>query len=145
MAHITKICSINASPKAVVEYIADVHHHPAFISALKNVENISQNPREPGSKWDWTFVMSGIEIKGSAVMEDYAPEKHYSFKTTSGVESTFSYTVEAEGEGSRRIIDVKYEMPDSVIAKVAEATVVERLNEDEAEQAGQNLKAILEG
>src|SRR3989344_1197464 len=109
MTRITKVNSINTDPAKVIEYIADVHNHPAFISALKSVDNISGNAREKGVTWEWTFVMSGVEIKGKAEMNEYTAGKHYSFKTSGGISSTFNYTVEPEGAGTRLTIDVEYE------------------------------------
>lgn len=52
--------------------------------------------------------------------------------------------VEPENGGTRLTIDVKYEIPQNVLAKIIDKTVIERLNEQEGSRAADNLKAILE-
>lgn len=66
MPRITKSVSIKAEPVKALEYIADAKNHPAFISALKSVENLQGHSKEIGQTWDWTFVMAGIKLKGKA-------------------------------------------------------------------------------
>lgn len=144
MPHITEIVSIKADPNKVIDYIADVQNHPAYISALKSVANATGPSRERGSSWDWTFMMGGIQIAGRAETVDFQPGQLFSFRTTGGADSTFTYRVEPEDSGTRLTIDVKYETPNTVLAKLANAAVIEKLNAEEAERAAQNLKAILE-
>lgn len=144
MPHITEVVSIKADPKKVIDYIADVQNHPAFISALKSVANATGSSRQIGSSWEWTFVMGGVQLVGRAETAELQEEKVYSFRTTGGARSTFTYSVVPEGDGTRLTIDVEYVLPDTVLAKIANAAVLEKLNGEEAERAAENLKAILE-
>ena len=143
MSRITKIASIKADPKKVLDYIADVKNHPAFISALKSIDNLHGDPKNIGEGWDFTFSMGGVEIKGQAETADYVEGTHYSFKTTNGIVSTFSYGVEPENEGTRLTMDVEYEIPENVVAKLLDSAIVERLNDQEGDRAVENLQAIL--
>ncbi len=145
MAHITKIVSVKSDPTKITDYISRVKNHPAFISALKSIENLTGDEHEAGAQWDWTFAMGGVELVGKGETVEYIPGKVFAYKTTGEAESKFTYSVEAEGEGSRLTMDVEYAMPEGVLAKLADATVVERLNEQEADHAVENIKAILEG
>ena len=143
MAKVTRKFNVKRKPEAVIDYIADVENHPAFIPPLKSVANIAGDPKRKGTHWDWTFVMAGVEIKGKAETADYQAGKRYSFKTT-GIDSTFIYTVEAADGGSRVTADVVYEVPQGVLAKIADKAVVERMNERDADKAAQSLKTILD-
>jgi carbon monoxide dehydrogenase subunit G len=143
MAKVTRKFNVKRKPEAVIDYISDVENHPAFIPPLKSVANIAGDPKRKGSHWDWTFVMAGVEINGKAETADYQAGKRYSFKTT-GIESTFTYTVEAADGGSQVTADVVYEVPQGVLAKMADKTVVERMNERDADRAAQSLKTILD-
>lgn len=143
MSRVTKVVSIKADPAKVIEYISNVKNHPAFLSALKSVENISGDPKQAGTSWDWTFMMGGVELKGKGETADYVSGKRYSFKTTSGIQSTFVYAVEPENDGSRLTMDVTYEAPNNVLSKIADKAVIERLNDEDGEKAVENLKAIL--
>jgi uncharacterized membrane protein len=144
MSRVTKVVSVKADPKAVMEYVSDVGNHPAFISALKSVENLKGDARQPGTSWDWTFVMAGVEVRGRAETAECVPGKRFSFKTTSGIESTFTYRAEQDGPGTRLTIEVAYEIPQNVLAKLLDRAVVERMNEAEADRAAGNIRTILE-
>jgi len=143
MAKVTRKFNVKRKPEAVIDYIADVENHPAFIPPLKSVANIAGDPKRKGTHWDWTFVMAGVEIKGKAETAEYQACKRYSFKTT-GIDSTFIYTVEPADGGSRVTADVVYEVPQGVLAKIADKAVVERMNERDADKAAQSLKTILD-
>ena len=143
MSRVTKVASIKAEPSKVLEYIANVKNHPAFISALKAIDNLHGDPKHVGEGWDFTFVMGGIEVKGKAETAKYEEGKVYSFKTTSGIDSTFTYSVAPEDGGTRLTMDVEYNIPQNVIAKMMDKAVVERLNDQEGDRAVENLQAIL--
>jgi len=143
MPRITKVVSIKEQPSQVLEYIADVKNHPAFISSLKSVSNLQGNPKQVGQSWDWTFVMAGVEIKGRGETATFTEGRVYSFKTTSGILSTFTYSVEPAPEGTRLTADVEYEVPNNVLGKIADKAVIERLNDQEGDRAVENLQAIL--
>jgi uncharacterized membrane protein len=143
MSHISKTVSIKQTPAKVLDYIADVNNHPAFISALKSVSDLKAQSQKVGEGWEWTFVMAGVELKGRAETVAYTPGKLYSFKTTSGILSTFTYKVEPAPEGTRLTVDVQYDLPDSMLGKFADKTIVEGLNDQEGERAVKNLEAIL--
>jgi uncharacterized membrane protein len=144
MTRITKTISVKCDSKKIIDYISNVENHPAFLSALKSIKNLSGDSHQIGSSWVWTFVMAGVEIEGEAETVEYVEGQRYAFKTTSGAESTFTYSAEPEGDGSRLTMDVNYQMPETVLAKAVDGAVVERLNDAEAERAAENLKAILE-
>lgn len=144
MSKVVKSDTIHASPEKVIEYIADVNNHPAFISALKSISNIQGDPKSMGTVWDWTFVMAGIEMKGQSKTTAYQPGKEFAFETLGEIKSTFTYTAEPEGDGTKFSATVEYELPESILAKMVDTSVVENLNDKEGTQAIENLKAILE-
>jgi uncharacterized membrane protein len=126
-----------------MSYIADVKNHPAFIGPLKSVANVNGDPKKPGTSWDWTFVMAGVEFSGRAETVSYEGGKKFSYKTTTGIQSTFTYSAEPQGSGVKVTVDVTYEVPGSLISKM-QASVVEKLNDAEGARAVENLKAILD-
>ena len=143
MARVDKSVVISSPPEKVIAYIADVSNHPAFISSLKSVANLRGDSRKPGTGWDWTYVMAGVEISGKAETVAYTPGKQFTYKTTTGIESTFTYRVEPATGGSRLSVDVVYQIPKSLLGKM-QAAVVEKLNDAEGARAVENLKAILD-
>lgn len=143
MSRVAKSAVVNNSAEQIMSYIADVKNHPAFIGPLKSVANLNGDPRKAGTSWDWTFMMAGVEFSGRAETVSYEPGRMFRYKTTTGVQSTFTYSTEPEGKGVKVTVDVTYEVPQALLARM-QAAVVEKLNEAEGSRAVENLKAILD-
>ena len=143
MSRVAKSSVINNGADQIMNYIADVKNHPAFIGPLKSVANLSGDPKNPGTAWDWTFVMAGVEFTGRAETVSYENGKTFSYRTTTGVLSTFTYSAEPQGNGVKVTVDVTYEVPQSLLSRM-QAGVVEKLNDAEGSRAVENLKAILD-
>ena len=142
MSRVTRVVTLTAGPRQIIDYICNVNNHPAFIPSLKSVENLQGDPRQPGTTWEWTFVMVGVQIRGRAETVVSREGERFSFKTTAGIESTFTYSAEPAGGGARLTLDVVYDVPPTVLAKMLDRAVVERLNEAEAEKVVENFKTI---
>ena len=143
MSRVAKSAVINGNADQIMNYIADVKNHPAFIGPLKSNANVKGDPKTPGTSWDWTFVMGGIEFSGRAETVRYEGGKTFSYRTTTGVQSTFTYSAEPQSGGVKLTVDVTYEVPPTLLSKM-QASVVEKLNEAEGSRAVENLKAILD-
>jgi len=143
MSRVAKSAVINNKADQVIDYIADVKNHPAFLGPLKTVSNVNGDPKKAGTSWDWTFVMAGVEFSGRAETVGYDKGKKFSFKTTTGIQSTFTYSAEPQGNSVKVSIDVTYEVPQSLLSKM-QLGVVEKLNDAEGARAVDNLKTILD-
>jgi uncharacterized membrane protein len=143
MSRVAKSAVINGTADQIMNYIADVKNHPAFIGPLKSVANLSGDPKQAGTSWDWTFVMAGVEFSGRAETVSYEAGKTFSYRTTTGVLSTFTYSAEPQAGGVKVTVDVTYDVPQALLSRM-QATVVEKLNEAEGSRAVENLKAILD-
>lgn len=143
MSRVAKSAVVNNSAEQIMSYIADVKNHPAFIGPLKSVANLNGDPRKAGTSWDWTFMMAGVEFSGRAETVSYEPGRMFRYKTTTGVQSTFTYSTEPEGKSVKVTVDVTYEVPQALLSRM-QAAVVEKLNEAEGSRAVENLKAILD-
>ena len=144
MSRVEKSITIRTDPGEAMEYIADVTNHPAFIGPLKSVANVDGDPRQPGTSWDWVFIMAGVEFEGRAETLSYEPGRRFRYRTTTGIESTFDYWVEPAGDGGSRLgVNVEYEIPEGVLARLQKAAV-ERLNENDGARALENIRTILD-
>lgn len=142
MSRIHRSVTLSKKPDQVIDYISDVRNHPAFISALQSVAELSGDSKNVGTTWQWTFVMAGVEIRGSAETTEFVPGKLFSYKTTSGVNSQFTYRTESDGKQDNLIVEVEYDPPAGVLGKMIDKAIVERHNEAEADRTIQNLKTI---
>lgn len=143
MSRVAKSAIIKGKADQIMSYIADVKNHPAFIGPLKSVTNLNGDPKKPGTSWDWTFVMAGVEFGGRAETVSYEPGQKFTYRTTTGIQSTFTYSAEPEDGGVKVTVDVTYDVPPTLLSKM-QASVVEKLNDSEGVRAVENLKAILD-
>lgn len=143
MSSVAKTATINSAPARIIDYIADVANHPAFLGPLKAVSNLKGDSHKPGTSWDWTFIMAGVEFTGRAETVAYEAGKKFSFKTTTGIKSTFTYSCEPAGKSTKVTIDVTYDVPQTLTSKM-QSSVIEKLNDAEGARAVENLKAILD-
>ena len=60
MSRVAKSAVITNKADRVIDYLADVKNHPAFLGPLKSVANVNGDPKKAGTSWDWTFVMGGV-------------------------------------------------------------------------------------
>ncbi len=143
MSRVAKSAVINGNADQIMAYIADVQNHPAFIGPLKAVTHLNGDPGKPGTSWNWVFVMAGVEFGGRAETLSYEPGRKFSYRTTTGIESTFTYSAEPQAGGVKVTVDVTYDVPPTLLSKM-QATVIEKLNDAEGVRAVENLKAILD-
>ena len=143
MAKVSTSTTISAPIEKVYEYTANPENGPAFIPNLNENNNVSTTPTEVGQKWDWRFNMVGVDLRGSAEVTEVEPNKKWSLKTYSGGESDWSYSFESADGGTKVTLEIDYKVPESVGSKMA-APLVEKVNQQNAEQGLQNLKTILE-
>ena len=133
---------INNSPQAVIEYIANTENRPLYLSSLKSISNIEGE--SVGGSWTWCWSLLGIDFEGTATCTQYEAGQSYAFKTEGGIESTFTYQAEADGEGTRLTIRVDFELPESILSQVGVDGLLAAAKQKEADAVVENLKTILD-
>lgn len=128
----------------VFKYTASPHNGPAFISNLNENSNIQPEQAGVGQKFDWRFNMQGVDLRGQAEVTEYDPPHKSKIVSTGGSSSTWIYSFQEEGDGTKVTLEVEYEVPENVMNKLANKLIIEKMNQDSAEQSLQNLKTILE-
>ncbi len=143
MAQVRKTVSLQATPDEVIDYISEVQNHPGFIPALTRIEEPGEDPRTIGTQWDWTYEMLGIALTGSSETVAYEPGKRFHFTTTGGIRSTFAYDAVPENGGTSLTIEVRYDVPESLLARALDSAVIERFNDKIGDEAAANLRTVL--
>jgi carbon monoxide dehydrogenase subunit G len=132
---------IDNTPEAVLGYIADVRNRTFYLPSLKSVTNVKGEPASASTTWTWTWVLMGMEFVGTGRSLAYEPGKTYSFRTEGGIASTWTYTAVPEGKGTRLTIQVEYEPPANVLAKLRGDP--QARHQAEVDHILHNLQAIL--
>ena len=133
---------INNSPQAVIEYIANVENRPLYLPSLKSVSNIEGE--SVGSTWTWSWSLLGIDFEGTATCTQHEAGQCYAFSTQGGIEGTFTYRAEADGEGTQLTMQVNFELPESVLSNAGVDSWLSSSKQQEADATLENLKTILD-
>ena len=51
MSRVAKSAVITSKADQIMNYIADVKNHPAFIGPLKSITNLKGDPKQPGTSY----------------------------------------------------------------------------------------------
>ncbi len=135
---------LNAPPDKVLGFIADVRNRTRYIPSLKALTDVKGGPAAVGTTWKWKFAILGQEFDGTARTVRYEPGKEYAFQTEGGLRSAWTYRVEPDASGTKLTVEVEYDVPDHLVAKLPSPQVLETLKKSEGELVMNNLRAILE-
>jgi len=135
---------IRNTPTAVISYVADPRNRPLFFPSLKTISDIEGEPTSTGTSWKWTFAALGMEFQGRGRCVQHEPGRLYSFNTEGGIQSTFTYRAEAEGDGTRLTISIDYDVPENAKSKLPAEDRAKKMREDEAQRVLENLQTILD-
>jgi uncharacterized membrane protein len=142
MVRIERNILINAPVEKVFAYHSDPENSPEYWPSFQEVKDIEMLPNG-GKKYNWVYKMAGIRLNGSTTTTEFEENKQLSIKSEGGIDSTFSYTYQTEGDGTRLNLVVEYTVPVPVLGKLAESFIL-KMNEREADTVMANLKDILE-
>lgn len=145
MAKVGSSLIINKPIEEVFDYFADLHNGPAVIPNLIENTNIIPDKSGRGQKFNWRYNLAGVDLTGDGVVTKYERPNLVEYKTTGGGVSTWIYKFDVDGGGTKVAVEVDYELPEGVLKKIGNPSVVDKLNQHSAEEMLKNLKTILEG
>ena len=126
---------IKNKPEAVLAFIADVRDWTRYLPSLKSLTDIKGEPAAVGTTWKWKFAVLGHEFEGTARSVKYEPGKAYSFVTEGGLQSTWDYRVEPDGDGTKMSVEVEFQIPEEAAGQAA-AGAGDRLPEEGGRRDG---------
>lgn len=145
MSHIRREATVAAGAETCFDYVADPTLAPLFLSSLYSITPIDVEPKGEGNTWGFEYDLFGVALRGESECTVYDRPNQYVWKATSGIKTEFNYQFESVADGTAVSIDVEYQLTDDMLGKIADAAVIERMNEHEADAALRNLSTILEG
>lgn len=141
MARVHKSIDIKAPVGKVFSYIENPELDPEWMTNMVEVRDVSGKGQ--GTRFNWTWNMAGMKLKGESLNVEDIPDKRLVVKTTGGIESTWTFNFEPHENATTLDLDIDYKIPVPVLGKLAEKLVQKR-NEREAETNLMNLKDRLE-
>ena len=133
---------IKASAEDVFSLVSDPERWSLFVPSLSANRNVYPSDRCVGQSWDSEFSLDGVAVTLVGWCTLYEPSARYGVQTKGVVKSTWLYTIEPEGDGTRLQVEVECEPAPS---GGPHSTLLARTICDEAERGAQNLKELLDG
>ena len=142
MHKVKKSLEIKAPVERVFEFMTTPTNFPSVWPSMVEVSNV-QAKAGGWHSFDWVYKMAGVKIHGHAAPQKVETNKFIEMRNESGVPSTFRWTYEAKGTSTVLTIEVEYDIPSTLLGKVAEAILV-KVNEHEMDTLLKNVKTTLE-
>jgi len=140
MATIERSFFIKTPPERVFAFLEDHANDPQWLPGLVDSRNFTGE--STAYRWEWTFKMAGISFDGTGQVLEHDPPRRHVVETRGGIVSTWAWTLEPEGDGTRGSLRMEYTIPVTALGKLAERLLLSQ-NEKSAEQAIANLQRIL--
>jgi uncharacterized membrane protein len=139
---IEKEILVKAPPETVFDYMKDPRHLPEIWPSMVEVRDVA-DLANGGCRYHWTYKMAGVRLEGDSETVELEPGRHILQKNVGQIPSTFDWTFVSENGSTRLRTKVEYEIPETVLGKVARPFIL-KLNEREAESTLANLKDRVE-
>lgn len=136
---------INAPVETVYDYVLHAADNgPIWIPSVMEHRNVSSREPQVGQSWEWTFNMLGVLLQGRSELTALEHNRRGEMKTSGSADSNWVFTYATEGSGTRVTAEIDYQIPSTVLGKVANRVMIERVNQKQAEEGLANLKIVLE-
>ncbi len=140
MATIERSFSVKSPPERVFAFLEDHANDPQWLPNLVDSRNFTGEGTD--YQWEWTFKMAGISFNGTGRILEHDPPRRHVVETRGGIVSTWAWTLEPEGEGTRVSLRMEYTVPVTAVGKIAEKLLLKQ-NEKSADEGIVNLQRIL--
>jgi uncharacterized membrane protein len=142
MAKIEKSIVIDAPVEKVFTFMAEPNNLLEIWPSLLEIRNVEPLPNG-GYCYDWTYKMAGLRFEGRAEWIEFVKDQRVVDRNEGGIPSTFVWTYQPEGAGTRVTMRVDYSIPGAAIGRLAEP-IIQKMNEHEAGTILANLKTRME-
>jgi len=143
MERITRTAFLEATPAKVFGNLMDPKNLPEIWPSMLEASNVKTKPDGTTESDDFTYRMAGVKVHGHTEFTDVERDRHIVWRSEGGIKSTTRWTFAPHGNGTDIIDEVEYELPASLLTRLA-PPFVRRINEHEADACVQNLKARME-
>jgi len=140
MAIIERSLTVGASPEKAFTFLADHANDPQWLPGLVDAQNFTGAGAD--YRWECTYKMAGISFNITGRVLEHDPPRRHVVETRGGLVSTWGWTLEPEGDGTRISLQMEYTVPVAAVGKIAEKLLLKQ-NENAADEGLANLQRIL--
>lgn len=141
MATIKRSFSVKAPREQVFAFLADHANDTKWLPGLVDTRKFTGEGID--YRWEMIYKMAGISFNVTGKVTEHDPPRRHVVETRSGMVSTWDWTLEPEGGGTKVSLLMEYTIPVSALGKIAEKLLLKQ-NENAADEGVANLQRILE-
>jgi uncharacterized protein YndB with AHSA1/START domain len=143
MERIKRTVFVEAPPAKVFGYLMDPRNLPEIWPSMVEISNVKTKLDGMPASNDFTYKMAGVKFHGHTEFTEVERDRRIVWRSEGGIRSTIRWTFAPHGKGTDIIDEVEYEMPATLLSRLA-APFVRRINEHEADACVNNLKERME-
>ncbi|HEV2458876.1 MAG TPA: SRPBCC family protein [Ktedonobacterales bacterium] len=145
MPTIHKSTVVNASIDTVFDALDDPEALPQYIPPMTKVRAVHRSAQRLGDSFQATYSVLGMHFDEAFTYTAYVRPTTLVTRFEGPMSGTMSAALTPQDGATTRVdLAIDYQMPGGVVGKVADALLVERMNEGNAEHMLENLKLIVE-
>jgi len=135
---------ISAPVEKVFAFLANPDNWTEYVTSLTNVSDLSSRELSPGTTFSWEYRMLGVKLHGTGSITEYNPASSFAMRMEGTIPIAERYTLAAVGPETELSVRVEYTMPGVVLEKIANSSLVEKLNRREADNVLAKVKIFCE-
>jgi len=147
MGHLRDSIHIDAPVEKVDKFTDDPHNWPTFMEGMGAPDKVTGDGGV-GTEVEFTVIMAGVRLhETSRVVEERRdPDggSHVRFDIVGPMPAWQTWDLKPENGGSLVSVEMEYTLPGSVLGKVADRLVGEKMGERDIHHGLENLKLLME-
>ena len=145
MPAIHKSTVVNAPIETVFDAFDDPEALPQYVPPMTHVREVHRSDQRLGDSFQATYVVLGMHFDEAFTYAEYVRPTKLVTRFEGPMRGSMGATLTPQDGATTRVdLEIDYQMPGGVVGKVADALLVERMNEKNAERMLENLKMIVE-
>ncbi len=144
MASIRRTIIINAPVEKVFSFMTTPGNWTRYVTSLSGVSNFSTEILEQGTTYTWEYRMLGVKMHGTGTITQYAKNTAFGMKMAGTIPINEQYRFTPSGNGTELAMEITYELPAKIFEKIASISVVEKLNQREAQNILEKIQLFCE-
>ncbi len=145
MATITRKVSINAPVEKVFQFVTSPDNWTKYVTSLTDVSDISSRAVEAGTTFVWEYRMLGMNFRGKGQVTENVRNKSFAMRMEGNfpIQENYSFA-SANGGRTDMTIEIRYDIPGKILSTITKSSVVEKLNQKEADGVLEKIKTFCE-
>jgi len=141
---VTRKIMINAPLEKVFHYVTSPDNWTKYVTSLVDIRDVSSPNVEKGTTFVWQYRMMGMNFGGKGTITENTRNSKFGMKMEGGFPITENYGFQSVNGGTELTVEILYEMPGKIMQAVTKSSVIEKLNQKEADGVLEKVKMLCE-